>query len=408
MPPAKDRDAHASGAVLALGFALAQYFAEASVAPTPICGAYRHIATEALHLVRRSRYQIEPTRDPRAARAASRSSAKAPDWLFDTWLLRVERALDLEAEHGALPRRHDRRACRTCSACCAATSASAGSCGSRTTSPPIRRSTSPPRCCSSARPARSRPAAPRSRGRSPPQNAPPPQAHLDVHWIAALANPTGVCAPWLSLARGLFAVEQAEGGFAAACRALTAATARERAPAIAELGRGVEGRRHRARRSTATPRSSRPRRRLRGSPRRRHPAPALGRRRASPATRSARRASRSRSAALGQGLEAIRVLAAHERTDAPRLVGRVLVDAGRYAEADHDPALRVAPVPLARGFGPALHDRRARRQRRRRRRGRRQARVALGATDPEVLDGARDRALSRSATSSSARRSRSS
>ena len=42
-------------------FALAQYFAEASVAPTPIAGAYRHIATEALHLVRRSRYQIEPT-----------------------------------------------------------------------------------------------------------------------------------------------------------------------------------------------------------------------------------------------------------------------------------------------------------------------------------------------------------
>ena len=32
--------------------------------PTPIAGAYRHIATEALHLVRRSRYQIEPRGDP--------------------------------------------------------------------------------------------------------------------------------------------------------------------------------------------------------------------------------------------------------------------------------------------------------------------------------------------------------
>ena len=60
VPPAKDRDAHAAGAVLALGVALAQYLAEASVPPTPIAGAYRHIATEALHLVRRSRYQIEP------------------------------------------------------------------------------------------------------------------------------------------------------------------------------------------------------------------------------------------------------------------------------------------------------------------------------------------------------------
>ena len=36
------------------------------------------------------------------------------------------------------------------------------------------------------------------------QNAPHPEAHLDVHWIAAMANPSGVCAPWLALARGLF------------------------------------------------------------------------------------------------------------------------------------------------------------------------------------------------------------
>ena len=59
VPPARDRDAHAAGAMLALGVALANYFVAASGPPSPIAGAYRHIATEALHLVRRSRYQID-------------------------------------------------------------------------------------------------------------------------------------------------------------------------------------------------------------------------------------------------------------------------------------------------------------------------------------------------------------
>ena len=69
-------------------------------APSPIAGAYRHIATEALHLVRRSRYQI----DTGAIQALLRMVewlGGAPEWILDTWLMRIERALDLEAEHGA-------------------------------------------------------------------------------------------------------------------------------------------------------------------------------------------------------------------------------------------------------------------------------------------------------------------
>jgi tetratricopeptide (TPR) repeat protein len=42
----------------------------------------------------------------------------------------------------------------------------------------------------------------------------------------------------------------------------------------------------------------------------------------------------------GNGLDAVRVLAAHERNDAPRLIGRVLCDAGRFVEAV--PVLRYA------------------------------------------------------------------
>src|SRR6185295_4549564 len=36
---------------------------------------------------------------------------------------------------------------------------------------------------------------------------------------------------------------------------------------------------------------------------------------------------------LGYAHEAIRVLSAHERTDAPRLIGRVLADNGHHADA---------------------------------------------------------------------------
>src|SRR5690606_31381627 len=94
VPPARDRDAHAAGAMLALGLSLASYLVAATRPPTPIAGAYRHIATEALHLVRRSRYQI----DTGAIQALLRMIewlGGAPEWLLDLWLLRVERALDL-------------------------------------------------------------------------------------------------------------------------------------------------------------------------------------------------------------------------------------------------------------------------------------------------------------------------
>jgi len=43
---------------------------------------------------------------------------------------------------------------------------------------------------------------------------------------------------------------------------------------------------------------------------------------------------------VGNGHEAIRILAAHERNDAPRLIGRVLCDAGRFVDAI--PILRYA------------------------------------------------------------------
>lgn len=233
VPPAKDRDAHASGAVLALGVALVQYIAEASVASSPIAGAYRHIATEALHLVRRSRYQIEPAAI-RALLALVERLGAAPEWLLDTWLLRIERAFDLEGEHGAyldnflsgLPTvarllRGDERvgwevrmghdlavdmsqyepAARLFERCTRAVEAGGLA------------------LAWSVAAARTAPA----------------QANIDVHWCAALANPTGVAAPWLSVAAGLLTSGKAKEGFAAACRGMTAATAKERPAALTDL-----------------------------------------------------------------------------------------------------------------------------------------------------------------------------
>lgn len=106
-PPARERDRHAEAAVYALGVALARYLAATSASPSPIAGAYRQIATEALHLLRRARYDVED----HAARAllvlVERCAEKLarPDgrdeWLVDTWLARIEHALDLDAEAGA-------------------------------------------------------------------------------------------------------------------------------------------------------------------------------------------------------------------------------------------------------------------------------------------------------------------
>lgn len=99
VPPAKDRRAHAASAMLALALALDQYFRQVAGGATPLAGAYRHIAVEALHLVRRARFQVED-RAVRGLLATLEAHAGVDEWLLDTWLLRVERALDLENEHG--------------------------------------------------------------------------------------------------------------------------------------------------------------------------------------------------------------------------------------------------------------------------------------------------------------------
>ena len=337
VPPARDRDAHAAGAMLALGVSLANYFVAASGPPSPIAGAYRHIATEALHLVRRSRYQIE-TGAIQALLRIVESLGAAPEWLLDTWLLRIERCLDLEAEHGAylegmiagmpvvqrLLRGDERVGWELRLAHDLA----------------VDPSQYEPAAMLFARCARAIEAGSVTLAWSEAAAAgAPPQAQLDVHWFAAMSNPTACAAPWLRVANGLFLSGRPIDGFNAACHAMTAATAKERAPAIASLAikwkalgisTPIDGNaafdagllaaseekfdtavQHLRWAAACEP----------GNPKRTQSlAVALGR--------------------TGRGLDAIRVLSQHERIDAPRLIGRVLLESGR--DIDAVPILRYA------------------------------------------------------------------
>jgi tetratricopeptide (TPR) repeat protein len=330
VPPARDRDAHAAGAVLALGVALAHYLVAASGPPTPLAGAYRHIATEALHLVRRSRYQIEPGAIQALLLLVERL-AGAPEWLLDTWLLRIERALDLEAEHGSYLE------------------------GMLAGMPTVQRllrgderigwelrlahdlaqdpSQYEPAATLFQRCARVVEAGlvPLAWSAAAAAGA-PPAAQLDVHWLAALCHPTGVAAPWLRLAHGLLGAGRRAEGFIAACRGVTACTARERAAAVTALVPSWRTA------GVTTP--------LDGTAAFEAGLAAASEDRLDLAVQHLRwalaiepgNAKRAQSLAvalarLGEGPEALRVLSHHERTDAPRLIGRVLADAGRPVDA---------------------------------------------------------------------------
>jgi Flp pilus assembly protein TadD len=159
-----------------------------------------------------------------------------------------------------------------------------------------------------------------------------PQAGLDAHWLGAFANPTGVASPWLQVATALLESGRPVDGFAIACRGMTAATQKERAAAIAALAPTWKAA------GLAVP--------LDGdvafdaglaaaSEDRLHVAVQHLRWAAALEPGNAKRA-QSLAVALGrigQGHEAIRVLAQHERNDAPRLIGRVLLESGRDVDA---------------------------------------------------------------------------
>jgi tetratricopeptide (TPR) repeat protein len=329
VPPARDRDAHASGAVLALGLSLANYLMATTRAPTPIAGAYRHIATEALHLVRRSRYQIDTGAIQALLRMVEWMSG-APEWILDQWLMRIERALDLEAEHGAylagmtqgLPT--VQRLLR----------------GDERTGWELRLAHDLARDPSQYEPAGMLFArcARAVEGGSVPlawstaaAAGASPQVQLDVHWYAAYANPT-LAPPWLRLSHSLLEAGRSSDAFSAACKGITAISSKDRTAAIDELAPKWRAA------GITTP--------LDGNAAFEAGLAAASEDRLDVAIQHLKwacavepgNAKRAQSLAvalgrIGNGLEAVRVLSAHERVDAPRLIGRVLLDSGRPGEA---------------------------------------------------------------------------
>lgn len=233
VPSSKSREAHAAGAVLALGVALTRYLALTSGPPTPISGAFRQIATEALYVVRRARYQV----DSRAVHALLRlldQLQHCPEWLFDTWLLRVERALDIEAEHGSylerlladlpLVRRHLRGDERIGWELRLAHDLARDPTQYDATAALFERVTRAIEGGSAA-----------AAWSAAAETSDTPEAHIDVHWLAALANPTGVAAPWMRLARYLFDDGLTEEAFDTACRGVCTLTDEERVAALSAL-----------------------------------------------------------------------------------------------------------------------------------------------------------------------------
>ncbi len=329
IPPARDRDAHAGGAVLALGISLVNYFEAAMGPPTPIAGAYRHIATEALHLVRRSRYQI----DPGAIQALLRlvdSLGKAPEPMFDTWLSRIERALDLEAEHGAylegmiagLPsvqrylRGDERIGWELRLAHDLAADPSQYEPAAMLFS----------RCARAVEAGRVYLAWSQAAAAA----GVAPATQLDVHWLAALANPA-VSAPWLRLAHNLLVARPLDG-FTAACRGVALAASKDRGPALVDLAQKWKVA------SVSTP--------LDGERAYDAGVAAASEGMLDLAVQHLRwanacepgNAKRAQSLAValartGRPAEAIRILSQHERTDAPRLIGKLLAESGRDVDA---------------------------------------------------------------------------
>ncbi|HTJ41174.1 MAG TPA: hypothetical protein VL463_03735 [Kofleriaceae bacterium] len=234
-PPNKDRDGHAAGALYALGVSLARYLSLASGSPTPLAGAYRHIATEALHLVRRARYQI----DERGARGVLELiercvTAGAPEWLVDTWLLRVERTLDLDTEYGAhlprltggLPRvggmlRGDERIGWELRLAWDLRADPGTHEPARFLFERSQRATET--------------GAAATEWSNVAAESMPPSEAIDVHWVAALANPGNREEPWVHLARVQLALGRGDDAFESLCRAFPSSPTEYRGEAIASF-----------------------------------------------------------------------------------------------------------------------------------------------------------------------------
>ncbi len=102
-PPRSDR---VSAWVYVLAASLTRYFAASTAIATPLTGAYRQIATAALTGLHRLAQDVPRVLYKPLLRglATARAEARVDARLWDSWMLRVERALDLNSRVGHIAR----------------------------------------------------------------------------------------------------------------------------------------------------------------------------------------------------------------------------------------------------------------------------------------------------------------
>lgn len=100
VPPDASDETRASLVAWIFAQAMARYLAATTQAPTPLAGGLRQVASEALDLLERNAGAV-PMGVGRALLEVFDGAARDIDpWIFDRWLLRLERALALEDQAG--------------------------------------------------------------------------------------------------------------------------------------------------------------------------------------------------------------------------------------------------------------------------------------------------------------------
>jgi tetratricopeptide (TPR) repeat protein len=219
-------------AVLTFAHAVCRYFCATTQAPSVLAGGYRRLATFALAAVAAGSGPVRRNNVRTLLQALDANAAGVDPWIVEPWLLRLERLWSMEAREGDLRQVTD---------------------GLPVVADLMRgpvqigleynaahrlkdANSSPAEACALFE------RSARALGKSEPyqgwtqvalQALPAPQA-LDVHWVCALANPTAA-PPWINVAKGLFAMGQAEGAFEALVRAFPATGKEWRQARLAEL-----------------------------------------------------------------------------------------------------------------------------------------------------------------------------
>ena len=104
LAPARAEDpTRAAQALYLLAQALGRYLARTTQAPNPVAGGLRQVATAALGCVRRATFEYPPDVLAPLAAMLEKIIPSVEPWVADPWVLRVERALDLDVAGATRP-----------------------------------------------------------------------------------------------------------------------------------------------------------------------------------------------------------------------------------------------------------------------------------------------------------------